>query len=147
MIRLHSSCSSALLSRFSFSFLGKTISILIGLTLIASCAKISTYSTNLDKENFKHYFSPTQVKIFNSEQEFASNYKFIAGVEGDSCQQKPHLAAPNEIDARTIARRKAYDLGANAIVFSGCAEVQTKQCHAQLICYGKAYQVAEFAQQ
>ena len=107
--------------------------------LVFGCAKVSTYSTNLDRENFKHYFSPAKVEIFESEKEFPGKFKFLEGVEGDNCQAKPHLAAPDTIEARTEARRKAYDLGANAIVFSGCANIQTKQCHAAVICYGKAY--------
>ncbi len=107
-------------------------------TLIG-CAKISTVNTNLDRQNFKDYFAPSKVKIFESEQAFNGKYQFIGGVEGEDCQTKQHHAAPDQIEARTIARGKAFDLGANAIVFSGCTQVQTKQCHATTICYGKAY--------
>ena len=130
----------------SISFFKKATSFslfaIIGLT---GCAKISTISTNLDRENFAHYFSPGQVKVVENEQAFASRYKLLGMVEGESCQAKPHLAAPDRIEARTQARRHAYQLGANAIVFSGCAEItpqaNSKQCHASVICYGKAYQV------
>lgn len=111
------------------------------LVLLASCAKISTVTTNVDRQNFKDYFAPSKVEIYESEQDFAGNYQFIGGVEGESCQQKPHHALPDPVEARTQARGKAFDLGANAIVFSGCTEVQTKQCHATTLCYGKAYVV------
>lgn len=108
---------------------------------VAGCAKISTYSTNLDSENFRHYFSPSKVAQFQSEQEFSGKYKMLGGVEGEDCQEKAHMAAPDPAIARTNARRKAFELGANAIVFSGCAVVETKQCYSSTICYGKAYQV------
>lgn len=114
--------------------------------LLSSCAKISTVNTNLDRENFTHYFSPGEVKIFESEQAFPGKYQMIGMVEGAHCQAKAHLAPPDKIEARTQARRNAYQLGANAIVFSGCAEVghqqsESRQCHASVVCYGKAYQV------
>lgn len=111
------------------------------------CAKISDVSTNLDRENFKHYFSPTQVNIVESEKEFAGKYKFIGLVEGEYCQEKAHHAVPNEIDARTEARRKAYKLKANAIIFSQCVMIEedkaAKHCVASTVCYGRAYQVEQ----
>ncbi|REL26540.1 rcsF protein [Thalassotalea euphylliae] len=114
--------------------------------LLSSCAKISTVHTNLDRENFSHYFSPGEVTIFDNEQAFPGKYQMIGMVEGEHCQAKAHLAPPDKIEARTQARRNAYQLGANAIVFSGCAEVthqqiESRQCHASIVCYGKAYQV------
>lgn len=113
---------------------------------VIGCAKVSTISTNLDPENFKHYFAPSKVTIVDSEKRFVGAYSFIKGVEGESCQEKPHLAAPTMEEARTQARRSAFDLGANAIVFSGCTTVKTEQCHATLICYGKAYQVEQLSE-
>lgn len=110
-----------------------------------SCAKINDISTNLDGSNFEHYFSPTMVKIAESEKEFSGNFKFIGLVEGESCQKKAHHVAPNEIDARTEARRKAYKLGANAIIFSQCVLIEedqaAKYCLASTVCYGRAYTV------
>jgi len=114
---------------------------IIAISTLAGCAKISQISTNLDAENFKNYFAPTSVKIVESETDFIGKYKLIGGVEGSNCQEKAHHSAADKIEARTDARQKAYDLGANAIVFSGCVSVQTNQCHANIICYGKAYQV------
>ncbi|MFD2166463.1 Rcs stress response system protein RcsF [Thalassotalea euphylliae] len=130
----------------------KNISILSALFItgaIVGCAKISTVNTNLDRENFEHYFSPSRVAIYESEQNFIGKYQFIGAVEGENCQAKAHLAAPDPIEARTEARRAAYQLGANAIVFSGCAEIEdkTKHCHASVICYGKAYQVEQTGQE
>ncbi len=114
---------------------------LMSATLLTSCAQVSDVSTNVDPENFRQYFAPAKVKIVESEQQLNGKFKLIGVVEGEDCQEKPHLAAPDPIAARTMARAKAFELGANAIIFSGCTSVETKQCVANLICYGKAYQV------
>ena len=115
--------------------------------LTTSCAKINDVSTNLDRENFKNYFSPTKVNIVKKEQDFTGKYKFLGLVEGESCQEKAHHALPNEIDARTEARRNAYKLGANAIIFSQCVMIEedkaAKYCLASTVCYGRAYQVEQ----
>ncbi|WP_286261488.1 Rcs stress response system protein RcsF [Thalassotalea atypica] len=116
---------------------------LFSLLFITGCAQVSDVKTNLDRENFKQYFAHGQVQIFEKESKFIGKYKMIGGVEGENCQVKPYHAAPDKIEARTNARRSAFELGANAIVFSGCTTVQTKQCHANIICYGKAYQVEQ----
>lgn len=113
--------------------------------IVTGCAKISTFSTNLDGENFKNYFSPSTVKIVESEAEFPGKYRFLGLVEGESCQQKAHHEQPNEIEARTEARRNAYKLKANAIIFSQCVLIAddqaSKQCIASKVCYGRAFQV------
>jgi RcsF protein len=124
-----------------------TAAVLIISLLATGCAKINDVSTNLDRDNFKHYFSPTKVKIVESEKSLTGKYQFIGLVEGESCQAKAHHAAPNEIDARTEARRKAYALEANAIIFSRCVMIASdqaaKHCVASTVCYGRAYQVEQ----
>ncbi|SEL45803.1 RcsF protein [Colwellia chukchiensis] len=114
---------------------------------VAGCANINQVSTNLDKENFQHYFSPTNVRILTQEQELGSDYRFLGLVEGQSCQAKAHHAVPNEIDARTQARRQAFGLGANAIIFSQCVLIEddqaAKHCLATLVCYGRAYHIEQ----
>ena len=107
---------------------------------ITGCAKINHVSTNLDRDNFK-------VKMVEKEQDLAGKYKFLGLVEGESCQEKAYHAAPNEIDARTEARRKAYQLGANAIIFSQCVMITddkaAKYCLASTLCYGRAFKVEQ----
>lgn len=124
-----------------------TATVILVSLLTVGCAKINDISTNLDRDNFKHYFSPTKVKIVESEKELTGKYKFVGLVEGESCQAKAHHAAPNEIDARTEARRKAYELEANAIIFSRCVMIEedqaAKYCVASTVCYGRAYQVEQ----
>ncbi|MBL4940601.1 MAG: rcsF protein [Colwellia sp.] len=122
------------------------------LVIITACSN-NYVSTNLDKVNFNQYFSASKVKIYHSEKDINARYQFISGVEGQDCQIKPHHAAPNEINARTQARRQAFDQHANGVVFSGCAVLaqeqlaqqsnsnDAQQCHAIVICYAKAYAI------
>lgn len=126
----------------SFSFLFTLITIL-GL---AGCAESYVVSTNLDSENFENYFGPGKVTIYQDESEFADQYfQQIGLVEGQDCQEMKHHAAPDDIRARTDARLKAYKLGANGIIFSGCALVDQvpdgSQCVSTKVCYGIAYKI------
>jgi len=116
--------------------------ILLLLTLLLfSCSSQYTFDSNLNPNNAKYYFSASQVNIYNDELDFTSNFTYLGLVEGDDCQEKPHLAAPDMINARTKARQLAFSKQANAIIFTQCIDIQTKQCVAQLVCYGKAYQL------
>jgi len=120
-------------------------------TTLTACSTSTYVSTNLDKENFKEYFSASAVEIYQHEDVIKARYEFIGLVEGEDCQVKPHHAAPDKIIARTQARQQAYSQQANGIVFTGCAELSpeelakhnntndARQCHAITICYGKAY--------
>ncbi|MCJ8319871.1 MAG: rcsF protein [Colwellia sp.] len=118
--------------------------------LLSSCSSNYTVSTNLDRNNFKDYFSPSKVTIYQNEKEIGKHFNFIGLVEGEDCQLKAHHAQPNEINARTNARRIAFEKQANAIIFTGCAIIdstinnpspQKPQCLSTLVCYGKIYQV------
>lgn len=115
--------------------------------LTSSCAEINNVSTNLDRKNFEEYFAPTKVTIYEDEKDFLDNHYEYAGlVEGQDCQLKEHHAAPDPIRARTQARSKAHELGANAIVFSNCAVIDqstlsNSSCLSTVICYGSAYKV------
>lgn len=109
--------------------------------LLSGCAQNYSVSTNLDKANFRDYFSPSKVAIYQHEREIVGDYKLLGLVEGDDCQAKSHLAAPDEINARTQARQKAFEQGANGIIFTSCVHIESKSCVDQVVCYGKAYQI------
>ncbi|WP_448549901.1 Rcs stress response system protein RcsF [Thalassotalea fusca] len=113
------------------------------ISLLSFCASHYEVSTNLDRENFVQYFAPAKVKIFKSEQDIQGKYVAVGRVEGEDCQEKAHHAIADEQIALTDARRKAFNLGANAIVFSGCATVTTKQCVSQKICYGRTFKISQ----
>ena len=110
------------------------------LSLLPSCSNF-TVSTNLDKEKIKDYFAPSTVTIYKNDAQLPSVNKYISAVEGESCQIKTSDAPANKVEARTQARINAYHLQANAVVFSHCAQTQTKECQQLLICYAKAYKV------
>lgn len=119
--------------------------------MISGCQNNLQVSTNLDKENFQQYFSANKVKIYQNEQDIKQKYQALGVVEGEDCQLKAHHAAPNEINARTQARQKAFEKQGNGIIFTGCALInesekanyglESKQCYAVLVCYAKALKV------
>ncbi|WP_426357624.1 Rcs stress response system protein RcsF [Pseudocolwellia sp. HL-MZ19] len=120
-----------------------TLLTLLALSLLASCSSKFDTSTNLDAENFTNYFAPSKVKIYPSITDITGPHKYLGVVEGEDCQLKAHHAKPDEVIARTDARKKASELKANAIVFSGCTMLTggstAKQCIATTVCYGQAY--------
>lgn len=131
----------------------KKILFLLLFSFISACSTNYTVSTNLDKQNFTDYFSAPAVQVYDNEQALPPRHKFITSVEGQDCQEQAHHAPPDRINARTQARKRAYEKKANAIIFSGCAVLtqedlaqlslssDARQCHAITICYGKAYLV------
>jgi|TARA_R110001583_G_scaffold58208_5_gene173798 RcsF protein len=130
----------------------KTSLIIILAMMITSCSN-NYVATNIDKSDFTHYFSAAQVEIYTQEKDIKTHHNYIGVVEGQDCQIKPHHAAPDEINARTQARRQAFKQQANAVVFTGCALLtseqlaklnnsnEAQQCHAIVICYAKAFAV------
>lgn len=116
---------------------------LLIVSALTACADSYTVSTNLDKENFVEYFKPGQVTIIEREQLEKYNYLEIGVVEGEACQEKAHYAEPTDVEARTDARRKAADMGANAIVFQQCmmTEPSNDSCYKVKLCYGRAIKV------
>ncbi len=122
-------------------------------SILISCSNKYPVSTNLDKDNFSQYFSASKVKIYQDEKEITSAYKYLSVVEGQDCQQRPHHASPDKINARTQARQQAFNINGNGVIFTGCVELDNeklaklnnsndaKQCHAMVICYAKAFAI------
>ncbi|PHR80648.1 MAG: rcsF protein [Colwellia sp.] len=129
--------------------LKKTL-IIIFVIILTSCSS-SYVTSNLDKNNFTQYFSASQVEVYSQETDIKTRHNYIGVVEGQDCQVKPHHAAPDEINARTQARRQAFEQQANGIIFTGCALLTSQQlaqlnsssdaqqCHAIVICYARAF--------
>ncbi len=131
--------------------------LILSITLVG-CADDFSFSSNLDAKKIDDYFAPSNVIIYSSELDIKAKYEFVGIVEGEDCQQKAHYAPPNEINARTHARKLAFDLHANGIVFTSCVTIEAQQfaqkladgensaqCHATLVCYAKAYNVESLA--
>ncbi len=123
--------------------MNKTItSTALAIPFLISCSGNYTFNSNVTADNAQEYFSASKVKIFNDESEFTTNFHYIGLVEGEDCQKKKHLAAPDIINARTQARQLAFKQQANAIIFTSCVDIESKHCVAQVVCYGKAYRLA-----
>ncbi|NQZ28538.1 MAG: rcsF protein [Colwellia sp.] len=119
----------------------QVLALLMVIPTIASCTGNYTFESNVKPDNATEYFSASKVKIFNDESEFMSSFKYVGLVEGDDCQKEQHLAPPDVINARTQARQVAFKQQANAVIFTSCVDIETKHCVAQVVCYGKAYQL------
>ncbi|MGB1197488.1 MAG: Rcs stress response system protein RcsF [Thalassotalea sp.] len=115
----------------------------ISTLMLTSCSQNVSVKSNVNPENFREYFSASNVKIVNDESALETPYKLIGLVEGESCQVKAHHELPNEIDARTNARKKAHAINANAVIFTACTLIENneanKQCIATRVCYAKAF--------
>ena len=119
----------------------QVLALLMVIPTLASCTGNYTFESNVKPDNATEYFSASKVKIFNDESEFMSSFKYVGLVEGDDCQKEQHLAPPDVINARTQARQVAFKQQANAVIFTSCVDIETKHCVAQVVCYGKAYQL------
>lgn len=106
---------------------------------LSGCSNPTQVETNLDKENFSEYFKAGAVDVYSAESEFKTEYKFIGLVEGDSCKERQNDQPANEVDARTMARKRAADKGANAVIFTSCTIIEDQQCIEAMVCYGKAF--------
>lgn len=112
-------------------------------TFLLGCSGYQV-STNLDRENFSDYFKPSQVTVYEKTQLQQLNYQRLGTVEGESCQSSTLDPPPSEADARTEARRRAAELGANGMWIDQCLQVEpNKECISLLVCYGQAIKVAE----
>ncbi|WP_406666682.1 Rcs stress response system protein RcsF [Gallaecimonas sp. GXIMD1310] len=113
--------------------------------LLTGCASQYAVHTNLDKENFSHYFAPSGVKLVTADSLAGQSYQVLAMVSGDSCQQQPNLPPANASDARTDARRKAAKLGANALLVRQCLTLSGDDaapgCITQVVCQGQALRI------
>ena len=106
--------------------------------VLTSCSNFE-FKTNVDPSNFKEYFKPSYVsEVTEAELETMPN-RSLGLVEGVSCQIKDTDEIATEADARTKARIKAVDLGANAIKFGKCVHLtNTPVCLVSVTCYADA---------
>ncbi|MEG3755944.1 Rcs stress response system protein RcsF [Psychromonas arctica] len=117
--------------------------ILILLILIAGCSDYQLHS-NVDKENFETYFKPSKVTVYDKQQLLDLEYTVLGAVEGSSCQIDEIDLPASEAEARTEARINAADMNANGVVFQSCINFERDEsCVSNVICYGRALDVAE----
>lgn len=115
---------------------------LLGLAL-AGCSGYS-FHTNLDPSNFKEYYKPSGAEVVEDSDLEGVAYKVKGEVTGLSCQSKEHEPVATAAEARTRARVKAVDMGANAVRFTRCVRLEnTPACLVSYTCYGDALIVQE----
>lgn len=115
-----------------------SLSILSSL-LLNACGSYS-FKTNIDPENFVEYTKPSRVDVYTNESIVEHRYHSLGMVDGIACQEKANDYIALESDARTDARIKAANLGANAIVFNKCVRLEkTNACNVSVTCYGEAF--------
>lgn len=111
--------------------------------LLSGCSNYQ-FSSNVDKDNFDEYFKPSQVTIYSKSDLTDLNYELLGAVEGSSCQQESNALPADRKEARTNARINAANMNANGIVFQSCINFEADNtCLSNIICYGRAIDVAE----
>ncbi|MGN1280926.1 MAG: Rcs stress response system protein RcsF [Succinivibrio sp.] len=121
----------------------KSLSVTLAALLMCACTGYE-FKTNLDPSNFKEYFKPSYAQEVSDEELESLPNRSIGLVEGLSCQIKETDAIATEAQARTDARVKAADLGANAIKFGKCVHLKnTPACIVSVTCYADALVIDE----
>ena len=111
--------------------------------LLGGCQDVA-FETNLDPDNFTEYFKPSSVEVYTNESILQHRFKSLGLVTGLACQETEDDFIARESEARTDAKLKAADLGANGIVFGKCIRLEkTATCVVSVTCYGEAFQVAQ----
>lgn len=114
------------------------------LSLMVCGCEHFTFETNLSPKRFTDYYKPSTVEEVTEEQLTKLRHKDLGTVEGLACQVKENDYIATEADARTAAKRKAADKGANAISFGHCTRlVDTPACRVSVTCYAEAFIVDE----
>ncbi len=121
-------------------YLIRPLLVTASMIMLSSCSNY-TFTTNVDKQNFTNYFATGAVTVYENNEKLPALKEYIGMVDGESCQASKDKAPASKVEARTAARKKAYKLTANAVVFTGCASEKTKQCQQLIICYAQAYKV------
>lgn len=114
--------------------------------LCAGCESF-TFTTNLDPENFTEYYKPSTVETVTDTDLETLRHKSLGTVAGLACQARERDYIATEADARTDAKLKAAQMGADAIKFGRCVRLEnTPACKVSITCYGEALSVAESKQ-
>ncbi len=111
--------------------------------ILSACSSVSVDS-NLNPRNFSEYFKASTVETVSYADLAKQTYALLGRTHGLSCQRDSDDFPANESDARTDLKRKAADMGANALVIHKCVRAQdTGACALSVTCYGDAIYVPE----
>lgn len=112
--------------------------------LLSGCAGEYTFNSNLNGEAIDDYFKASDVAVYENGLP-KGQFEPVGLVEGESCQIGENDAPASIVEARTIARRKAADKGANGLLIKTCfvSPEQSQQCISSAICIGQAIKIAD----
>ncbi|WP_341503513.1 Rcs stress response system protein RcsF [Gallaecimonas sp. GXIMD4217] len=108
---------------------------------LAGCAGSYQVDSNLDGAAIQDYFVPSRVAVYSPDALAGKPYRSLGLVQGQHCQQAANAPPASLAEARTDARRQAYQLGGNGIVFRQClllSEDAAPGCLSQALCQGEA---------
>ena len=102
------------------------------------------FKSNLNPSNFTEYYKPSAAREVTEEELIKIPNRSLGLVSGLSCQTNDNDEVATEVKARTDARIKAADKGANAIKFGKCVHLQdTGTCKISITCYADALVIDE----
>ncbi|MFD1098511.1 Rcs stress response system protein RcsF [Shewanella litorisediminis] len=122
----------------------KTATALAVALLMSACASDYQFSSNLDPKAFNEYFKAGEVTLFEGENQPTGRYEILGLVDGEACQATPQDVPATLADARTDARRKAADKGANGLIIKNCTLITEAGggCETRSLCVGQAIRQA-----
>ncbi|WP_220755588.1 MULTISPECIES: Rcs stress response system protein RcsF [Shewanella] len=108
--------------------------------LLSACSGNYSFNSNLDGEAIDEYFKPSGVVLYKDGERPKGAFEIVGLVEGESCQETEDGVPANIADARTEARKKAVELGANGLIVKKCllTEQKNNTCYTQAFCVGQA---------
>lgn len=115
----------------------------IPLSLLLSACSSYSFNSNLNKENFEHYFAVSNVDYYQTDQLAKFHVEQLGMVEAEDCQSLVNQPPAEKQQAMISAKRQAAKLGANGIIIDACiAPPRSKQCISSYICYASAIKVS-----
>ncbi|WP_372870977.1 Rcs stress response system protein RcsF [Shewanella sp.] len=121
-----------------------TTASLVTLLALAGCSSDYHFSSNLDREAINDYFKAGDVALVEANQKPSGHFEILGLIEGEACQVNPQDVPVTLADARTDARRKAADKGANGLIIRTCTLITEPGggCHSRSLCIGQAIRQA-----
>lgn len=107
---------------------------------LSACSGDYAFTSNLDKNNFRRYFAPSNVKVYQGISP-PKHFQPLGDVVGESCQANARQPEPTIDEARTDAQRQVVDLNGNGLIVEQCETLQGKDaapCVQAVRCYGTA---------
>ena len=123
----------------------KMLSICSFALLLTACAGDYAFTSNLDGKAIDEYFKVGDVALYEGDILPKGRYSVIGLAEGEICQDVINGAPASIEDARTEARKKAADMGANGLIIKQCLVIEEQEagCFTRSLCVGQAIKRAQ----